>query len=110
MKNRFEEIRLKLNLSNSEIEEKFELPENSWIDIESGVSEIPVKIIKRLLHLGVSVGWFFSGNGAMFVIEEQEALEGENIISDSVKRKQIQTRLKEIEDEKKLLKKILSEL
>jgi len=110
MKNQIKEIRDRLNLSDSEIENKLEITKNSWIDIESGVSEVPVKLFKKLLHLGISVGWLISGNGEMFAFEEQEAINDDNFVTDNFKIGLIEMRLKEIENEKIILNKTLSEL
>lgn len=110
MKEQIKAIRDKLKLSPKEIETKFELPENSWIDLESGVSEVPVKLLKKFIHIGFSLGWLISGNGQMFIIEEEEAVNEDKIISDDFRKKQIEKRLEEIEIERKFLLEKLKEL
>ena len=96
-------IRDKFKLSTADIEKKLELPENSWTDLESGVAEVPVKLFKKFIHLGISLGWLVSGNGAMFILEEEEATHDDSIVNDSYKKIAIQKRLEEIEEEKKIL-------
>jgi len=110
MDTRFKLIREKYQLSPTELEHKFNLPTNSWVDFESGVSEVPFKIFKKLLHLGISVGWLFSGNGAMFALEEEEALNEDSIVPDNVKINMLKNRIKEIDNEKSFLLKTLDDI
>ena len=110
MQKQIQEIREKLNLSDDEISEKFEITKSSWYDIETGVSEVPVKLFKKLLHLGISAGWLLSGNGEMFVLEEQEAVNDDKIITDEFKIELIKLKLKEIDRERTLLENTLKDL
>jgi transcriptional regulator with XRE-family HTH domain len=67
---RLHELRLKLNLTQPQIAEKFHISLPSWKSMEKGPSEPSAPALRCLYDGGVNIIWILTGDGEMLLADQ----------------------------------------
>ena len=100
-------LRLKLNLSQTEMGVKLGIPQTTYSNYEKGSREMPHHILNLLTQFGVNLNWLLTGEGEMLLTAAEPQQQAEQVISHETMQKitglleeEFQKRLNELQPSK----------
>ena len=77
---RLKQIRNKLGLSQAKFGSMLKIPQTTYANYESGKALIPDNLKSELMHLGINLNWLITGEGSMYLNDDNEKLQVEDHI------------------------------